>query len=444
MDPECSGGGGGGGGATDPNSLAPGYWMGTTVTPATCISPTGDGISDGDDDALSDYCENLLASRFRPALRFSVYDCDVGMEPYWAAKAFPNQGNVVRIAYLFSYYWDCGVPPSSEFECSLASNLGMVLIQIVSLNLAPLPITPAQCGGHQGDSEFITLDLRFDASSQHWYVSQAFFAAHWLTSGNSSERVAGGNLEYPEKVQGYPLVWVAHGKHGSYRSRSACNNGGFLDMDDCNESYPNNADVRIFHSGMRNVGSAARNFINPGTCVAGGRLVQYYPEMYGLECYWQQGNTFSGWSAYPQAGDASPYHSVLMIQFECYSYVLDDLQLTCTDWGVRPSASWPDPPPPPPPSLTASISGPGTITAKGTYTWEAMPSGGSGGYTYAWSIFYPGSGASWSLGTAKTQSKTVYADDEEFELRVTVRSGTSGTTATLLVKECIGTSCALY
>jgi hypothetical protein len=73
-----------------------------------------------------------------------------------------------------------------------------------------------------------------------------------------------------------------------------------------------------------------------------------------------------------------------------------------------------------------------------------MPAGGSGGYTYAWSIFYPGSGASWSLGTAKTQSKTVYADDEEFELRVAVQSGTSSTTATLLVKECIGTSCVLY
>jgi hypothetical protein len=297
----------------DPNPAAPGYWMGTTVTPARCISVTGAGINDLDDDALHDPCEDLLAFRFRPALRSSVYDCDMGMEPYWAAKAFPNRG-VVRIAYLFSYYSDCGVP-----GCSVAP-----------------------CSGHQGDSEFITVDLRYDAAAEHWYVSQAFYAAHWLTEGNSSELMSGSSLEYPERHGGYPRVWVAHGKHGSYRSRDACNNGAYLDADDCNESYPDNGDTRIYHSSWRNVGSAAKNFINLGTCVTGGRLVNHYPQSYGIECYWVPGDKFGGWSRYPQANDAGPYHTALTVMFECHSYTLigDDqsgYQSVCADAGVRPS-----------------------------------------------------------------------------------------------------------
>jgi len=35
-------------------------------------------------------------------------DCDPGMEPYWAAKYFPNHAKTVRIIYLMSYYKDCG------------------------------------------------------------------------------------------------------------------------------------------------------------------------------------------------------------------------------------------------------------------------------------------------------------------------------------------------
>jgi len=348
IDPACSGGGGGGGGgggASDPNAGAPGYWMGSTVTPTACISVTGAGISDGDDDALADYCETYLSERFRPALKFSVYDCDIGMEPYWAAKAFPNQGNVVRIAYLFSYYRDCGVPPSSSFECRLAATVGSVIVaigEIATIGQLNIQISPARCEGHQGDSEFIIVDLRFDDVNQHWYVSQAFYAAHWMSEGESSELIPGSLLEYPDKYLGYPLVWVAHGKHGSYRSRTACNNGGYWDMDDCNESYPD-ANTRLAHFGAaHNVGSLAHNFINTGTCVTGGLLVQYYPDQYGVECYWQPTNTFAGWSPYPQATDPSPYASGLVMQFECYGYTLTrngdgTYRAECSDWGVRPS-----------------------------------------------------------------------------------------------------------
>lgn len=179
-DPNCNNGGGGGGGggglATDPNPAAPGYWMGTTVTPATCISPNGAGISDVDADGTSDYCENLLADKFRPAMRFSQYDCDTGMEPYWAAKAFPAEGNVVRVGYLFSYYEDCGLPSPTPHDaedgiitggdlCGVAQVVGTLFTfngLLPDYSLLGLPISPDdQCAGHAGDSEFLILDLRY-------------------------------------------------------------------------------------------------------------------------------------------------------------------------------------------------------------------------------------------------------------------------------------------
>lgn len=439
-DPNCNGGGGGGGGfATDPNPSAPGYWMGTTVTPATCISPTGAGINDTDDDGTNDYCEELLAFKFRPALVFSALDCNLGMEPYWAAKAFPNQGNLIRVAYLFSYYQDCGLQDPSLLA-SIGCTGAVTVVRLATFNStdAVAATEDELCNGHAGDSEFLTVDLRYDATSQHWYVAQALFSAHY-PSGNSARPSTAG-IDYPEHFGGYPRVWVAEGKHANYVSRSACNSGGTLGSDTC-ESNPN-VDTRIRYSAFYNVGSATRNAINTGTCVTGGLLVQYYPENYGSECYWVNGRNFTGWYQYPWGTRPTPYYSILMQTFECYSYQLslsgpNLFAAVCSDWGVRPSQN---PPPPPAPSVAAYIAGPGTIKLKGTYTWEAMPSGGSGGYTYAWSLYYPATGALYTLGTTKTQTKTVFADDEEFEMRVTVTSGGASTTATLSVRECIGTT----
>jgi hypothetical protein len=438
-DPNCSGGGGGGFG-TDPNPSAPGYWMGTTVTPATCVSLTGAGINDVDDDATNDYCEELLAWKFRPGLVFSDYDCNVGMEPYWAAKAFPNQGNLIRIAYLFSYYQDCGLQDPSLLQ-SVGCTVAVTGVRLFTFNSTDAVAATENkiCDGHAGDSEFLTVDLRYDAASQHWYVAEAFFSAHFPSS--NSQRVGTAGIDYGDKYGGYPRVWVSEGKHANYVSRGACNSGGTLGSDTC-ESNPN-VDTRIRYSSLYNVGSAVSNAMNTGTCVTGGLLVQYYPENYGTECYWVRGRSFTGWYQYPWGERPTDYYSILMMTFECYAYQLTPssgglFTATCTDWGVRPSQNRPPPPPPPLPSRVASISGPTKITAKGMYTWEALPSGGSGGYTYAWSLYYPATGRLLTLGTGKTQTKTVFADDDLFELRVTVTSGSASTTATLSVSECIG------
>jgi hypothetical protein len=65
--------------------------------------------------------------------------------------------------------------------------------------------------------------------------------------------------------------------------------------------------------------------------VTGGRLVSYYPWLYGTECFWIPGNTFAGWSPYPLTTDATPYYTILIVKFECYGMVLGQ----CVDWGVN-------------------------------------------------------------------------------------------------------------
>jgi subtilisin family serine protease len=73
----------------------------------------------------------------------------------------------------------------------------------------------------------------------------------------------------------------------------------------------------------------------------------------------------------------------------------------------------------PPPS--ANITGAGSITSAGTYTWQANPAGGNGTYTYAWE--YRVQGGTWSAaGSGSSYSRTVSTSDPDFELRVTVTS----------------------
>jgi hypothetical protein len=321
---------------TDPSPTSPGYWTGSTITWSTCVSPTGTGISDGDHDGLSDYCEDFLAQRFRPLLVVSPNDCDIGSEPYWAAKAFPNR-KVVRVAYLLAYYRDCG-PQSFPRACGPVVQAATTLISLVA---ETFKITfHAPCEGHQGDSEFVTVDLAYNATTQHWYVTSAFFSAHFMEGlGDHSRRAGYGELEYPDRPQGYFKVYVAEGKHANYPKRAVCNDDGGL-ADTCASNAPT---IRVRHATQYNLGSDRYNFINPGSCVRGGALVASYPENYSIECFWNNQaphNKFRGWSKYVLADDSNSYRFVLMMQFECYSYdkVVDssgNSSISCTYWGVN-------------------------------------------------------------------------------------------------------------
>lgn len=92
--------------------------------------------------------------------------------------------------------------------------------------------------------------------------------------------------------------------------------------------------------------------------------------------------------------------------------------------------------------IDAEVAGPTLIMTKGTYTWEAMPSGGNGTYTYEWKMRYVDTGQELTLGTQKTQQATVFAGDGDFDLIVTVTSASRPATLTQRVIECIGGNCA--
>lgn len=248
-DPEvtdCGGGGGGGGGAGGGGDPAPAYggiWLGYNTGPNRCYSATGAGIDDGDVDRFDDWCEALLANAFRPLMRFSPYDCNIGMEPRWSVKYFPVQQRA-RVAYLFSYYKDCG---NQDGICDYSHQWSKL------------------CFGHQGDHEFVIADLSFDATSQHWRVDKAFLSAHYgedavllgaLSRGDYSTFTTWTGLTYPEEQRGYFLVWVAHGKHGNYRSQSDCNSGAVFGGDDCSRHSSALVQHRTYFSANRNVGTA--------------------------------------------------------------------------------------------------------------------------------------------------------------------------------------------
>jgi hypothetical protein len=299
----CGGGGGGGGGypTTDPAPDREGIWVGANVGLSRCYDPTGMRVTDVDQDHFEDWCEQWIAYTFRPMLRPNRYDCDLRTEPAYGVKYFPSTG-IIRIAYLFSYYEDCG----NDFYtgCSLSQ-----------------PWT-GDCRGHEGDSEFMILDLRYNASIDHYVVDRAFMSAHFGSGGESSTNTPYYNLEYPVggKYQGYPRVWVARGKHGNYPTMNRCNSGGAVGSDSCEANF---TDTRMEFIFSRNVGSAVHHMLN---CTLAKPEMQYFRP--GTECYWDgydpnqspPPKQFFGWwwqdGANPYSGGATSYGTILRVAFE--------------------------------------------------------------------------------------------------------------------------------
>lgn len=74
--------------------------------------------------------------------------------------------------------------------------------------------------------------------------------------------------------------------------------------------------------------------------------------------------------------------------------------------------------------LSVTIQGPEVIETEGSYTWEAMHSGGVSPFSYQWK--YCVSGCT-NVGTGKTYSRYVAIGDPDFTLEVTVTSSDSQT-----------------
>lgn len=247
-----------------PNPEAPGLYLGSGVTPEVCV---GGGQTDHDGDGLSTFCENNLAAAFAPELRYEWGD-EVGREPYWAARPVAaNDASTVTIAYLISYYidtgstaWGCSVPPGNYL-----------------------------CPGHNGDSEAIILQVKYDDETENWVLSRAYYSQHttygifkWGPQGYPAA------LAYPARPGGYPRAFVAVGKHANYGSISACNNGAFAATDDCTHV---DTSERIFISAAYNVGSNAVRLID---CVLSRDPSYVYYGSGKQECYWTS-SEFRGW-----------------------------------------------------------------------------------------------------------------------------------------------------
>lgn len=318
---DCGGGGGGGGGgAVDPNPSAPGYWGGTFYTPANCFSANGVGINDFDHDGMNDPCESYLADLFRPGLSTAPanYDCDNGKDPYWAAKYFPGHGNTVRILYAEAWYRDCTGGPA--FWTAIENFFAWVNINVQIGPIHALHIDVVSTSeSHSGDPEFITVDLQYDATTQHWYLTQAFYSQDF-DAAHDKPYVSAGTLTYPDKVNGYPLIYVRYNYHRNYATKSACGS-------DCNANPTIGPFPRLDAWGNRNLGSQMVHTIN---CVPSSNPT-FYP---GTECFWDQNRHFQGWLQYPDGPAAQPYYSQLMAKFECYSYTMSGNDMNCSDWGI--------------------------------------------------------------------------------------------------------------
>jgi hypothetical protein len=321
----------------DPYAAQPGYRLASMVTPTLCFATStaglngaGGGINDLDLDGVDDNCERSLAEAFRPHFVFSPYDCNIGGGPHWAAKYYPVKTGVVskptvRIVYMAAFYQDCGVPNlGSTFTC----NFGFA---------------SEPCSGHYGDSEFVTVDVRYQPGYRHWYVAGAFLSAHYRALGGESSRevvtcvyetctpvmyrrtmqVTSGFLFYSRvqesrrvrwvnKIGGRPVFFAANGKHGSYPDYNTCNVGGAFGHDSCEGSSLTSTGTTLFFSGNRNVGSWHRPFINRVTLPG-----DYFHT--GTEWFWDSTKKFFGWMPQHDEQGSSPYYSFLTRRFECYA-----------------------------------------------------------------------------------------------------------------------------
>lgn len=248
----------------DPSPTAPGFFLGSGVTPGTCTTP---GLqTDADQDGLSDFCEKNLASAFAPQLWYDASD-DISGEPHWASR--PAADSVV-VGYLFSYYRDLGNQPT--IQCKLPLLFGIVV---------------SSCNGHNGDSEQIALVLGYNASTQHWLVKRARYYRHETYADYIAGAKGYALLEYAGVAGGSPKVYVALAKHGSYKSINECNNGSF-GSDTCN----GNDHFRILPAGASlNIGSRAHPFRN---CMESSYTNYFYYGGGRVECYWTS-MPFRGW-----------------------------------------------------------------------------------------------------------------------------------------------------
>jgi hypothetical protein len=262
----------------DPNPDSAGIFIGAS-SPEQCTVGT-----DTDLDSLIDFCEKNLIQAFAPELDYAFGD-EVGMEAKWAAQWMND--STVRLIYLLSYYRDAG---SSAFICSV-----------------PPPAPTQSCFGHNGDSEHLTLDVSYHATSSHWVLSHASYSQHDMHGIYRIGSAGFPSIQYPDKQGGYPKVWVSEGKHANYSSQSGCNAGGFLGVDTCVDVdwY-----VRVSVPATANIGSRLHHTSGQDCWISTNPSYQYYGSG-RTECYWTS-KQFRGWIPDSVGGMGATWYSTIL------------------------------------------------------------------------------------------------------------------------------------
>jgi hypothetical protein len=263
----------------DPEPTAPGIALGSGVTALTCFNNSLQ--TDADADGLSDFCEKNIAAAFAPALKYTLAD-NVGREPRWVAK--PQAiGLSVRVAYLLSYYVDRGP------VTSWCNN-----------NLIDFFYRREACTGHDGDSELIVLEIRWDGGG-HWVLDKAMYSAHGKYNTYVKTTLGYPALEYVGNIKGgAPTSYVSYQKHANYKSELDCDRGVVVVTDICTPQ----ATARITAGAVNNLGSRLHQFVN---CTRSANPI--YSTSTRQECYWTDANAFSGWHVGNPT--ATPYKTIL-------------------------------------------------------------------------------------------------------------------------------------
>jgi hypothetical protein len=263
------------------------------ITPAMCANVTS--YADTDLDRMNDVCEEALASAFAPKMlqvdwtdfSYDVPNGRMGGEYFHATYPLvcgtaPCK-SYARIAYLPAYYRDLG-----------------------AMNTAFNGFD----SGHPGDSEFIIVDIAYDAAWGNWQTNGVFLSAHCgaqlfdmpISVNPYCKWYGYSEMEYVNGIdRGAPVVYVANGTNANYRSLGECD-GGTNQLDTCRA----NRAVRFPVSFDFNIGSA---YIPMPSVAARRSTTLTNPNR--REFMWAQEAPFGGWQDDAGNADATPYGKIL-------------------------------------------------------------------------------------------------------------------------------------
>ena len=189
-----------------------------SVLPLAGAAPAGAVTNDQDQDGLDDSLEDTLASRFFPWVWFdSGEDCTAPASPSnpgtALARVRPHPYDLAKISvqYVILFRADCG-----DFD-GFSSHPGDV--EPFSLTLAPNPACP------YGYGAFSLKTVAHFGGDGAEHTDQRL-----LGNGCTWGRLAGGSPQHTK-------IYASENKHALYAADGSCDNGGYLDSDNCSESY---------------------------------------------------------------------------------------------------------------------------------------------------------------------------------------------------------------